>query len=238
MSRLQFLDEARRLEFRAVELCDRTVPSPSHAPEALQELAAKNLTTPSFAIRNDFTDPTRPLELEIDRARQGLQTASQLGAHIVRIWTGTASRTPTALTRVEAAFNDLVAYAHRLGLMLAVETHGGLSSDLDILPRLLGHVGAPGVGVCIDGGYLPGSLFAQAFETLADRIVHLHVKVHDSDGPGGPDATRHAPLLTFVRDTNYGGYLVIEYEGSGPRDLGVSWARDLVSTAWTAGSLH
>jgi sugar phosphate isomerase/epimerase len=201
------------------------------ASVASRELKDRGLESPSFAIRNDFTDPSRELAMEVERARAGILTAQRLGAQVVRAWTGTSEVTPAAAERVVSAFRQLAEFARPLGIDLAVETHGGISSDLAMLADVLDRVGEPRVGVCVDGGYLTDESFGQAFETFGARINHVHVKVHDDDGPGGPNVDRHLPLLRFVGAGDYGGQMVVEYEGKGPREVGVRWTRRLVMAA-------
>ncbi|MGB2710986.1 MAG: sugar phosphate isomerase/epimerase family protein [Conexibacter sp.] len=228
MSRVTFIATARRLGFLQVELCDRTVPDLDHADATLCELEQHGVRSPSFAIRTDFSSPALRLDEQLDKARIGLDVAARMGARMVRIWIGTSAPSTSAEDRVRNALQALIPLAVKRSLRLAIETHGGISSDVACLMRLLETIDDPTLGVCIDGGYLPGTDLETALDVLDSRVLHIHVKVDDETGPGGPSTDRNQSILRFVRERDYRGLLVVEYEGSGPPLFGIAWARDVL----------
>lgn len=218
----RFLERAKKLGFSGVELCDRTMPSPRLAVEVRYRLAEMSLSCPVFEIRNDFSDDLLDLEAEITRAIVGLHTGKMLGAQMVRIWTGTASSSPSAVSRVIRGFDALLREAATLGMELTVETHGGISSDRGQLIDVISSVDPVArLGVCIDAEYLDLGPSAKALEIISPFANHCHVKTFEFDDLGRERTIDYASIFRSLGHQGYAGHFTIEFEGSENLDMGV-----------------
>jgi sugar phosphate isomerase/epimerase len=218
MSPIDFLDEAVRLGFRTVELCDRTVTLPT-LPAIADALAARGLTCPSLALRNSFC-VSSSLLATIDYLRTWLDALPALGVRLARIWTGTESCSPVARADVGYGLTTVARHARRVGLRLTVETHGGLSNDVDFLLGIVDRLG-PTVGVCPDFGNLPRATHLDDVTRLAPVTNHAHVKGLEFDEDGRETTLRLDECIATLVEAGFDGLWVVEYEGSPPEELGV-----------------
>lgn len=219
MSSLDFLDAAARLRFRAVELCDRNADLDDPA-RTLGELTARGLRCPSFAARNDFTVETG-LGRQVEHVCMCFDVACALGARIVRIWTGAARADTRAMLQVRRALEQLVPKAESLGLVIAIETHGGLSNDVGFLNALLADIASSAIGVCVDFGNLDATGRYEAVEKLMANTVHVHVKSYEFDDAGRETSFDLGRCIETVARWGYDGLWVVEYEGRPPYEPGI-----------------
>lgn len=224
---LGFLELARASSHHHVELCDRLV-TPRTRADGLEALQLYGLDSPSFAIRNDFTSSDIRLDDQISHAVDGFESAAQLGASVIRVWTGATASGDIAKQRVRTAFTTLVDEATSRRLHLSIETHGGLSNDANFLRDLIDAFGIDQVGVCLDWGNMPAPTRDVLVAELAPLTTHMHVKTLRFDAAGnevGVNAARH---LAAVRDRLASIIAVVEYEGSAPHVLGVAATKRLL----------
>jgi len=105
--------------------------------------------------------------------------------------------------------------AERAGVILGLETHGGLTADADgVLALLEPFADNPWVGLNLDFGNLTGDIYGQ-YARLAPHAVMTHVKVTVRQGDEREDVD-YRKVVRIMRDVAYRGYLSIEYEE--PRD--------------------
>ena len=218
MTTAEFLDAAVDLGFKSVELCDRTI---KDRDAIAGELASRGLSLPSIALRNDFTGAADTLAGQIEHLHDWLGVAATVGCAIVRVWTGWQRDDFVGRRQIVEAFDQVAEHARQLGVVLAVETHGGASNDPVFLRELCSRYPAGTVGVCPDFGNLPARQRHDAIAELADIANHVHVKSYDFDEAG---VETSVPLEWAVRRlvaAGYGGQWVIEYEGGPPYDRGI-----------------
>ncbi len=213
-----FLVKARELGFRAVELCDLTV-DPARPQRTRAMLDDLRLSCPSVAVRNDFTTPELGPK-DLDKVLAWLEPSREVGADVLRVYTGWRAVDRAARRRVEHAFDRLVPVASRLGLLLAVETHGGLSNDVAFLGSLVGRYDG-GVGVCMDFGNVPREQHVEYVEALAPIVRHVHVKSYEFAPDGRETALDLPRCLRVLKERGRARQWVVEYEGKPPYEEGV-----------------
>jgi sugar phosphate isomerase/epimerase len=107
-------------------------------------------------------------------------------------------------------------YAGKHGVFLALENHGGLTTEIDGLLSLVRDVKSPWFGINVDTGNFQGTATAsEAYSDMARMApyaLNVQVKVMirlegDKDEPC--DFRRMAQIM---RDAGYRGYIVLEYE--------------------------
>ncbi len=223
-----FLVKAGELGFRAVELCDLTVDhaNPRRTRAMLDDLG---LSCPSVAVRNDFTtEEMCPADLQ--KVLAWLEPSTAVGAAVLRVSTGWRAVDQAARRRVERAFDRLVPTASRLGILLAVETHGGLSNDVAFLGSLVGRYDGA-VGVCMDFGNVPREQHVEYVEALAPIVRHVHVKSYQFDRDGRETTLDLPRCLRLLKERGRAGQWVVEYEGKPPYEDGVRRTVEVMAEA-------
>jgi sugar phosphate isomerase/epimerase len=220
MSTEEFVVTARRLGFASVELCDRTV-SARNVGRISRLLRTSGVESPSFAIRNDFTAPSSETD-ELRHVIEGLDLARALGSHLVRVWTGEASTSEPAKRLVRKSMVATGAAARERGLTLAIETHGGLSNDVDFMSELCAAVG-PQAGVCLDfGNVAPPAARLDVIRRFSPLTTHVHVKSY-AFLPNGSEASFDLhEAIRQVAATGYQGLWICEYEGTDEPEAGIA----------------
>jgi len=214
----EFLDAAVSLGFRSVELCDRSVRDPAEVREALRD---RDLAMPSIALRNDFTGDRASVADNVDHLIGWLSIAASLGCRLARVWTGWQRVDATARRQIMDAFDEVVPHAERVGVALAVETHGGLSNDPTFLEDLSDRYPDESFGVCLDFGNLPDDVRRFAIRRLARLTNHVHVKSYQFDANGVETTIPLTWAIGELRRVGFAGQWVIEYEGSPPYEAGI-----------------
>jgi 3-oxoisoapionate decarboxylase len=221
------LDVIAGAGFRKVDLLGVDGHFPPDAPDDRVDALAQLAGARGLRIANLGTYYGRPLpgtaeetEAEVALARRGLDAARRLGARSLRIHPGKDRSHETGFALVPF-FRQVAREAEARGLLLGIETHGGLSSDAPAMMELCREVGSPAFGVLFDpcNCAANGVDYRAAWETFRERVVHVHLK----DGRKGADgkwARVHlgqgeidAPwLLRELERAGYSGDIALEYE--------------------------
>jgi sugar phosphate isomerase/epimerase len=221
------LDVIAGAGFRKVDLLGVDGHFPPDAPDGRIAALAQLAGARGLRIANLGTYYGRPLpgtaeetEAELALARRGLDAARRLGARSLRIHPGKDRRHETGFALVPF-FRRVAREAEARGLLLGIETHGGLSSDAPAMMELCREVGSPAFGVLFDpcNCAANGVDYRAAWETFHDRVVHVHLK----DGRTGADGKWQrvhlgegeidAPwLLRELDRAGYSGDIALEYE--------------------------
>jgi sugar phosphate isomerase/epimerase len=141
-----------------------------------------------------------------------------MGASAIRIFSGKPGKDQSAAEAHKLAvegMQECCDYAGQHGVFLALENHGGLTTEIDGLLSLVRDVNSPWFGVNLDTGNFQACTSAdQAYADMvrmAPYSVNVQVKVmiHLKSGKTPTDFSRLARILT---DSGYRGYIVLEYE--------------------------
>jgi L-ribulose-5-phosphate 3-epimerase len=130
------------------------------------------------------------------------------------------------------SFNDLVAYGAKAGVNVIIENHGGLSSDPEILVRLMKLVSKPTFGLLPDFGNFYGA--TDRYDAVTKMMPYakgVSFKCWDF-GPDGKETKMDIPrLMKIVKDAGYRGYVGIEYEGERMAEYdGIAAGKKLLET--------
>jgi sugar phosphate isomerase/epimerase len=130
------------------------------------------------------------------------------------------------------SFNDLCGYAAKAGLNVMIENHGGLSSDPDILVRLMKLAPAANFGLLPDFGNFYGATDRyDAVKKMMPYAKGVSFKCWDF-GPDGKETKMDmARLMKIVQDSGFKGWVGIEYEGERlPEYDGIAAAKKWLDT--------
>lgn len=169
------------------------------------------------AIGNVFTHPEgEERRRQIEYTKSWIRHAAVMGAPHIRIFAGKA---PKGVSQEDAEKNFLECYkeclelAEEKGVFLGLENHGGIVAEADALVRLIKAVDSPWAGVNLDGGNFHT---ADPYGDLA-KIAPYAVNVQMKMTLKRKDAKEREPvdlprLLKILRDANYQGWFILEYE--------------------------
>lgn len=144
-----------------------------------------DLKITSVNAGNNFVQKNRDLfEKQVEGVKQCVDVAVNLGVSVVRVFGGEPSEGKTEEECVRDIIEGLklaAPYAEDKGVVLALENHGRITNNINILLRILDEVNSEALKVNIDTGnfYWYGyrlSEVEEIFEKLAPLAAHTHMK--------------------------------------------------------------
>jgi sugar phosphate isomerase/epimerase len=213
-----FIDTAAAMDLDAVELTQYYFPetTPAYLAHLKGHCTRLGLDISGTAINNNFctSDPAK-LKEQHKHVRDWVEHTSRLGGKTVRIFSGGVDKGDTedkARARCVEAIQEACEFAGKHGIYLALENHGGISTTIDQILRLVKEVKHDWFGVNLDTGNFrspdpyadlvrlaPYAIVVQ----LKTEIQRTGQKKEDSDLPR---------LIGILRDAHYRGYVALEYE--------------------------
>jgi L-ribulose-5-phosphate 3-epimerase len=147
--------------------------------------------------------------------------AAELGCHSIRTnmhpdkQPTTPAEVSVFIGRCAESFTKLCGYAKGHGLNVIIENHGGISSDPDVVVRLMKAVNLPNFGTLPDFGNFPKTI--DRYEAVAKLMPYakgVSFKCYDF-GPDGKETTIDMDkMMKIVLGAGYHNWVGIEYEGT------------------------
>lgn len=220
MTLLDFIDFCGEMNLDGTELTSYYFPS-EVTQEYLMGVKQKTfhlgLDISGTAIGNDFCVPegdARDTQLQL--TRQWIDYSATMGAPVIRIFAGKVPKGDTeeaALERCVAGINQSVEYAAQKGVVLALENHGGITATPEQLLAIVERVeDSPFFGVNFDSGNFRTADPYGDLEKIAPYAVNAQVKVAVSPNNAGKEAADLERIIKILKQANYRGYVVLEYE--------------------------
>ena len=187
----EFLDFAAASQFDAVELMIADVwpsddPDPhGRAERVRQKLDERGLGVNALGAANDFVHLDKALmQQQIERMDHVCRLALIVGTGILRMEGGTRKPEVPPDREGDAIAEHLkhcVEFAQRDGLHLAVDNHGVVTNDAELLERVLKQVDSARVGANLDTAnfrWAGHSIDAcrHHYDRLAPYVLHVHLK--------------------------------------------------------------
>ena len=219
LSLADFVRDCAKMQLEGTELTSYYFPDPV-TPGYLRELKQLcfhlGLDISGTAVRNDFALPDgKERQSDIDHVKRWVDYSEILGAPVIRVFAGHVPDDTTeaeAHKRIVAGLEECCDYAGQHGVHLALENHGGPTSTAAGLLAIVRDVQSPWFGVNFDSGNFHTDDIYGDLETIAPYALNVQIKVVVS----GPDKQKRAAdfqrLAKMMKDTNYRGYIVLEYE--------------------------
>ena len=180
----------------------------------------RGVTISGTAIGNNFTIGKGPaLEAEIASAMAWIDRASVLGAPHIRFFAGTGRQlegNPQRLEEAAEALGRCAEHAAEHGIFLGVENHGNLTPQQML--ALMRRVDSSWVGINLDTGNFHSDDPYRDLEMCIDYAVNVQVKVSMKTPQGEKYPADLKRVGKILRDGNYQGFVVLEYEDSNPYD--------------------
>ena len=168
------------------------------------------------AIGNDFCLPDGDArERNLKMCRDWIDHSAALGAPAIRIFAGTVPKGESeevARERCIAGINQSLEYAATKGVCLALENHGGITATpAQMLKIIEGVKPSPWFGVNFDGGNFSTEDPYADLATIAPYAINAQIKVEITPN-GKKEPADLGRVVKILKDANYRGFLVLEYE--------------------------
>ena len=163
-----------------------------------------------------------------------IDIAAELGCHSIRVnmrgeEKGTAASAAAIdefVTRSVDAFSALCEIAAKSQVNVIIENHGGLSSNADVLARLMKLVNLPNLGTLPDfGNFDRGMDRYEGVRKLMPFAKGVSAKSHAFDAQGNETEIDYGRMMKIVLDeARFSGYVGIEFEGDKLGEYEGIWA--------------
>ena len=172
------------------------------------------------AIGNDFCLPEGPARQEqLAMCREWIEHAAFLGAPVIRIFAGKTPKGDTeeaAVERCVEGINESLDYAAQHGVFLALENHGGITATPKQIMKIIKAVKpSPWFGVNFDSGNFATKTPYEDLAQIAPYAVNAQIKVNIRP-EGNPIRADFPHIIQLLKDADYRGYIVLEYEEKEP----------------------
>jgi sugar phosphate isomerase/epimerase len=234
----EILDAIAEGGYSGVEFSNHMIGSYVDQPDKFEAaLEKRNLRCAAFAYaRNGFTDPAEFM-IDLDGLDQALRFASFF--KIVLGLGGPSSPTrqniQSKLSQAVKFYQEAAGRAEKYGVTLAIHPHShhtSLALSAEEYEFLLKAIEPYGIQFNPDTGHIlrGGQELMDCLTRYQDRIVHVHIKDVDKENQWamlGEGITPLLPLLRWLEEINYSGWVIIEEESNRARvDVNQAIARD------------
>lgn len=220
MTLFEFVDLCGSYELDGTELTSYYFADTSDA--YLEKLKARceanKLAVSGVPVGNNFclVDKQKYRE-QIDMTKAWIARAGYLGAETVRIFAGNLQKGDTleeAQKRVIAAIEECCEEAIKHKVVLALENHGGITATPEQLLALVKPIKSPALGVNIDtGNFRTINPYADVAKIAPYGVcVQLKTEIFPQGKP--KEEADLKKKVQILRDANYHGFVVLEYEAS------------------------
>lgn len=219
------------VDFCAAQNLDGTELTSYYFPKAVTHDYLMNLKQQSFrlgldvsgtAIGNDFCHgPGAKRDEQLAMTREWIDHAAIVGAPVIRIFAGnvkSGSDEDDALKNCIAGIDESLDYAATKGVFLALENHGGITATPKQMMRIIDGVkDSPWFGVNFDSGNFHTDDPYRDLAVIAPFAINAQIKVKIRRN-GTKEEADFARIIGILKDANYRGYIVLEYEEANPKE--------------------
>ena len=230
------IDDAAKLGFDGVEILHRQMDNetPAYVNGLKRRAWEQGLDLVMLSIHQDFVSPEAAERKEgVDHTVRCLELAARLGIPSIRLNTGRwgTSESFDALMAAGGIEPPIEGYtdedaikwcvdsidqclpaAEQFGVVMAIENHWGVSSNVDNLLRIYKEVGSPWLQINMDTGNYIGDPYPQ-IEKLAPHASIIQAKTYYGGGEWYTLDLDYPRIAKIVRDADFHGYVSLEMEG-------------------------
>ncbi len=227
-------------------------PGPEAARTIRQAVKDHGLVLSGLSMSNDFSGQGDAWRKQVDAVKAWLPVAAEVEAPVSRIFGGhipeayrfVAEHREAAGKRVLEGLAEVVREAERLGVVLALENHGGLPCTGEEQVAMIEAINSRHLRATIDvGNYLQGGQEGKdGTATAAGLAAYVHFKDFKKVPYGlnpwgyageacvvGEGDIDHAECLKALRAAGYDGFVALEYEGTEAEVTGVPRSVDFMN---------
>ncbi len=232
----KIIENAAEIGFDGVELLHRQFESeePAYLNRIKKLAAANGLSLPMLSIHQDFVSPDPAERLKhIDHTKHCMDLAAQLGIPLVRLNSGRwkTIKSFDELMKVKGDEPPLPGYklqdavdwcvdsiekclphAEKLGVVLALENHWGLTTSVDTLLAIWKRVHSPWLGLNLDTGNYPGDPY-EGIAQLAPHATIVQAKMYYGGGEWYTLDLDYPRIAGILKKAGFKGWVSLEMEG-------------------------
>lgn len=233
------IDTAAELGFDGVEVLHRQMAdeSPAYLNNLKRRAFTKGLDLIMLSIHQDFVAPeAAERQKAIDHTVKCIGLAAQMGIPAIRLnsgrWNTIASFDDLMKVRGDEppiqgytnddafkwcidSINQCLPAAEKAGVVMAIENHWGLTTQVDGLLRIYKAVNSPWLGLNLDTGNFVGDPYPQ-IEQLAPYATIVQAKTYYGGGEWYTLDLDYKRIAAILRKANFSGYVSLEMEGKEP----------------------
>jgi sugar phosphate isomerase/epimerase len=228
-----------------VELLHRFLEHDGDMTEIEKALQQENLEVACVGASNNFALPNAEDRLlQLRQVISSVDFAAAFGANIVRVFSG-SHQDGVSLEQARLWIVDglkaAADYAGNKNIVLCLENHGRFAGRSDQVKSIIEEVDSPALRSTFDMGnfLLADENPGDAMEQLYPIVGHVHCKDFVKVNKGfqgttfaaisgelytgkiiGEGSVELCQLLTRLRDTDYAGWVTVEFEGNEEQRLG------------------
>ena len=246
LDNLDFAKMARSFDINAIEYVNRFFYDKALDDKYIAQMKqrADDMGVQSLLIMCDgegnLGDPSATQrEIAVQKHRQWLRAAKQLGCHSIRVNAASSGSFEEQQKLAADGLAKLADYGAEYGLNVIVENHGGYSSNGNWLAGVMKRVGKDNCGTLPDfgnfnmynGNDVQDGLYDryQGVEEMMPFAKAVSAKSHAFDENGDETGTDYYRMVELVLRSGYTGHFGVEYEGGKhSEDDGIRLTRDLL----------
>ena len=230
------IENAAKIGFDGVEILHRQMESESvEYMNKLKRMAfERGLALPFLSIHQNFVEPDAAKRKEhIEHTLKCIKLAVQMGIPAIRMNTGSwrgkrpadyyehGRKEPAegytdqdAIKWVIEGMQECLEEAEKAGVILCLENHWGLSSNIDYLEEIYKALSSsPAMGLNLDTGNFVGEPY-EDFERLIGYADIIQAKTYYGGGEFYDKDMDYDRFAKIMRDANFTGYVSLEMEGA------------------------
>lgn len=249
------IENAAKLGFDGVEILHRQMASEDRKYVNNLKRMAFSLGLDLFflSIHQNFVSPDKAKRQEhIDHTKRCIDLAVQLGCPAIRLNSGRWGTIPDFQKMLDAggkedplpgytnddafkwcidSINECLPHTEQAGVILALENHWGLTTQVDDLLRIYKSVNSPWLCINADTGNFVGDPYPQ-FAKLAPHAIVVQAKTYYGGGVYYTRDLDYKRMAKMLRDANFKGYVSLEMEGKEDADIAVPKSLQLLREAF------
>jgi sugar phosphate isomerase/epimerase len=169
------------------------------------------------AVGNTFTiGEGDKRKSEIASVKKWIDHAALMNIPHIRVFAGNLERQSAEEAKKNCirALEECCEYAGSRGVFLGIENHGGIVAEPAALIEIVQAVKSPWLGINLDTGNFHTADPYGDLARCAPYAVNVQVKTELKPKDRKTEATDLKRVLQILREANYQGYVVLEYEAA------------------------
>ena len=231
--------DAAKIGFDGVEVLHRQMDNdtPAYCHKLKKMAFEEGLELVMLSIHQDFVSPDAKERKEmIDHTKHCMDLAVELGTACIRLNSGRwktiksfddlmkvkGDEPPLPGYKTEDAFkwcidsiHQCLEHAEKTGVMMALENHWGLTTNVDNLLEIWKRVNSPWLGINLDTGNFPGEPYP-SFAKVAPHATIVQAKTYHGGGVWYTLDIDYTKIAAILANAGYKGYISLEMEGNEP----------------------
>ena len=249
--------DAAKIGFDGVEVLHRQmdVDTAAYCHKLKKMAFEEGLELVMLSIHQDFVTPDAAERKQmIDHTKHCMDVAVELGTACIRLNSGRwktiksfddlmkvkGDEPPVAGYKTEDAFKwcidsiqQCLEHSEKTGVMMALENHWGLTTNVDNLLEIWKRVNSPWLGINLDCGNFPGSPYAD-FAKVAPHATIVQAKTYPGGGVWYTLDIDYNKIASILSNAGYRGYISLEMEGNEPAATAVPKSYKILRDAFGA----